>query len=493
MLSRSFFRLVVLCALAFALTPASPAHAITRSQIIMRATQWVNASIPYSQTGWATLEGVKVASPSVGWRRDCSGFASMAWGLPMPGASTRTIGSYADAITKDQLMPGDIINAPGRHVVLFGGWADPEHTSYYSYEMSYSSWERTGDGTITRITPYPFWDHTSEYRPYRLKGVHDMVDYNGWIAPIEGPNRYATAVAASKTAFPDGGAPVAVLASGENWPDALGASALAGAAGGPVLLTSARSLPGVVAAELRRLGVSEVIIVGGEAAVTSDVAAMASAAASATVVRIGGENRYETSALIAAESARRRTTEPTETVVYVATGTNFPDALAASAASYAQARPIVLTPPDGLAPVAVAALEALRPDRVVVLGSTAAVSEGVEGQLAGPERTVVRLGGENRYDTALLVAEEARETCGLTYRDLAIAIGTDFPDALAGGAMAGRLGTALVLTRPDVLSPQVASLIAYDPASFGTPRCLGSAVTLQPSVRAAIAIALGAE
>jgi len=53
---------------------------------------------------------------------------------------------------------------------------------------------------------------------------------------IAGANRYATAVAVSKKAFP-AGADAVVIATGENWPDALGGSALAGALGGPILLT----------------------------------------------------------------------------------------------------------------------------------------------------------------------------------------------------------------------------------------------------------------
>ena len=52
---------------------------------------------------------------------------------------------------------------------------------------------------------------------------------------LAGQNRYDTAVAVSADGFPTG-APVVFVATGENFPDGLAASAVAGVLGGPVLL-----------------------------------------------------------------------------------------------------------------------------------------------------------------------------------------------------------------------------------------------------------------
>jgi hypothetical protein len=62
---------IFLCVLAFA------SCCINRTDAIAKGMEWVNAHVPYSQTG--THEG---------YRTDCSGFASFIWGLPKPGYTT---------------------------------------------------------------------------------------------------------------------------------------------------------------------------------------------------------------------------------------------------------------------------------------------------------------------------------------------------------------------------------------------------------------------
>ncbi|MDP2232889.1 MAG: cell wall-binding repeat-containing protein, partial [Actinomycetota bacterium] len=83
---------------------------------------------------------------------------------------------------------------------------------------------------------------------------------------IAGADRYLTAIANSKMAY-RGGADAVVIATGTNWPDALGGSALAGALDGPLLLTTTSDLPDAVAAEIRRLGATKAYVLGGPGAV----------------------------------------------------------------------------------------------------------------------------------------------------------------------------------------------------------------------------------
>lgn len=87
---------------------------------------------------------------------------------------------------------------------------------------------------------------------------------------LSGSDRYATAVEISRHGWPDG-ADVAYLATGDNYADALAGAALAARTGSPILLTRRTSLPDVTADELRRLGVRQVVILGGEGAVSVDV------------------------------------------------------------------------------------------------------------------------------------------------------------------------------------------------------------------------------
>ncbi|MFC9325779.1 peptidoglycan-binding protein [Kitasatospora sp. NPDC057015] len=133
---------------------------ITREQIIARAQGWVDQKVPYSMSSYW----------SDGYRQDCSGFVSMAWGLD-GSQTTWTLPDFADRITKDELQPGDVLifNNPsnpqsGSHVTIFGGWADSARTSYLAYEQ-------TSPSATRRTTPYAYWSNSSAYLPYRYKAL----------------------------------------------------------------------------------------------------------------------------------------------------------------------------------------------------------------------------------------------------------------------------------------------------------------------------------
>ncbi|ALO94035.1 membrane protein [Streptomyces hygroscopicus subsp. limoneus] len=139
---------------------AVPTPATTRTQIINRAKVWVAAKVPYSMYDFW----------SDGYRQDCSGYVSMAWGLPN-NEWTGSLGEFGVKIKKEELQPGDILlyhnpdnPEKGSHVVIFGGWTDHTHTSYTVYEQ-------TPPRTRSQTTPYPYWSNTDKYVPYRYKGV----------------------------------------------------------------------------------------------------------------------------------------------------------------------------------------------------------------------------------------------------------------------------------------------------------------------------------
>ncbi|MFH8972864.1 peptidoglycan-binding protein [Streptomyces sp. NPDC017890] len=134
--------------------------AVTRTEIIARAQTWVTAQVPYSTSAYW----------SDGYRQDCSGYVSMAWKLPT-NEWTGSLGTFADRITKAELLPGDILlfhNAAdplnGSHVVVFGGWTDAAHTTYTAYEQ-------TPPHTRKQPAPYAYWSDSAAYLPYRYKGL----------------------------------------------------------------------------------------------------------------------------------------------------------------------------------------------------------------------------------------------------------------------------------------------------------------------------------
>ncbi len=261
---------------------------------------------------------------------------------------------------------------------------------------------------------------------------------------VAGADRYETALEASRD-FEK--ASIAVLATGANWPDALGGTALAGAVRGPLLLTRPNELPAAVRDELRRLGVARVYILGGTGAVSNTVQS-ALWDMGLVVERLGGADRYATGKLVADKAIEILGASYTGDAL-VATGTNFPDATGGSALAAALGRPILLVRPTGEVYVPAATR------RVTILGGTGAVSAQVEVALqrqlgAG---NVVRAGGADRYETAAKIAEVG-VAAGMTWDGLGVATGADFPDALSGGAMLGAHNSVLLLTRPTVLSAE---------------------------------------
>ncbi len=129
--------------------------------------------------------------------------------------------------------------------------------------------------------------------------------YNGRIA---GADRFGTAVAASQAynSVNAGSArgDTVLLANANSWTDALAATPLADVLNASVLYTNPNALESKTSAELSRLkglGVTNVILLGGEA-VISPAVETALVKMGFSVDRIGGANRYATAELLAAET-----------------------------------------------------------------------------------------------------------------------------------------------------------------------------------------------
>jgi putative cell wall-binding protein len=253
---------------------------------------------------------------------------------------------------------------------------------------------------------------------------------------LQGSDRYLTAVATSQRYSP--GVPVVFVATGTNFPDALSAAAAAANLGGPLLLTNPSVLPPEVAAELDRLNPLQIYVIGGTGAVSESV--VGSISLYGPVERLGGADRYATGFNITS------TAFTATTMVVVATGRNFPDALAATGLAGAHAAPVVLVDGNaGSVPSTIANLiSSLGPTSIVIAGGTGAVSSGIASQLASIA-PVTRYAGQDRYSTAAAI-NDAGFSSGST-PVMFLATGENFPDALAGAALAGRLGAPLYITQ----------------------------------------------
>jgi putative cell wall-binding protein len=244
-----------------------------------------------------------------------------------------------------------------------------------------------------------------------------------------GADRYATAAAISAATTKAATGSV-LVATGSDFPDALAAGPAAAAAGTSVLLTDPAKLSAATRTELARIGASRIILLGGPGAVSDGVAAELARLAP-TVERIAGADRYETAALISAA-----TFDPGLPLVFVATGGNFPDALAGAAAGARLGAPVLLVRGDSIPEVVAKELSRLAPAAIRVLGGPSAVNDGVLAALDAFAPDVARLAGADRYATAAAVAAAFYEP-GVKHLDLAT--GGAFPDALAGSPRGGPL------------------------------------------------------
>jgi len=257
---------------------------------------------------------------------------------------------------------------------------------------------------------------------------------------LAGQDRYTTAVAISRSAFPST-APIAYVASGVGFADALAAAPAAARAGGPLLLTPATKPPAALLDELRRLKPKRIVVVGGTGAVAKSAADVF--AKIAPVTRLGGADRYATSRKVV-DYAFPGTTP----ALYVASGANFPDALAASAAAGRFDSPVVLSNGRALDAATSALVKRLGPGRIRVAGGAGVVSDAVLGSLKKLAGDTKRVAGADRFGTGLAISGDAYGTSPRAF----VANGLNFPDALAGAAFAGSTDSPLFLSQQNCLA-----------------------------------------
>lgn len=221
---------------------------------------------------------------------------------------------------------------------------------------------------------------------------------------------------------------------------------------------------------------ANIVVLGGPSAVSNTVLSDVAKCTTGTVSRIAGVDRYATAAAVSAAFL-----SPGVDVAYVATGEDFPDALAGSAAAGAGAGgPVLLVRPDSLPEEIAAELDRLDPKVIGVLGGPAAISAKVEAALSA-YGTVVRVAGPNRYSTGALVSEYAFPTGADTAY---VAVGSNFPDAVAGAPAAIASGGPMLLVEQGAIPSSVGAELAR--LGLSGIRILGGTSAVDPTVESAL-------
>ncbi|MDO7883528.1 cell wall-binding repeat-containing protein [Salinibacterium soli] len=293
------------------------------------------------------------------------------------------------------------------------------------------------------------------------------------VSRLSGADRYSAAAAISASAFAPGVA-VVYVASGVNFPDAISAVPAAARYGSPLLLTEPGGLPAATRTEILRLRPARIVVAGGEASVSPAVFAALSAIA--PTERAGGADRFDASRTIvsgAFESA---------SVAYLSTGWNFPDALTAGAAAASLDAPVILVngQAGGVDAPTLQLLRDLGVTSVRIAGGVNSVSPGIMSDLSHEGFSVQRIGGADRYEAAANINAGVFSSAPEVY----LASGANFPDALAGSALAAFRGAPLYIATPGCIpEPIVKGMSALQPTKvvlLGGPASLSPAVaTLQ--------------
>ncbi|WP_405427348.1 cell wall-binding repeat-containing protein [Micromonospora sp. NBC_00617] len=263
-----------------------------------------------------------------------------------------------------------------------------------------------------------------------------------------GADRFATSAAVSQRYYPASGVPVTYIANGLNFPDALSAAPAAAREGGPLLIVRPDSIPDVISTELNRLAPRKIVVVGGPSVVSDQVYAQLSAHA-ATINRVSGSDRYETSLAI----SRYAFPAGSSTRAFIATGRNFPDALAAAGAAGAAGGPVILvdgSSTSGPTPAVTTELNRLGVTNVVLAGSPPVVYPQIERRL-NQSYQVERYAGADRYGTSGVINRESFTSAGHIF----VATGAAFPDALAAAAVAGARHEPLYVSPANCIPPYV--------------------------------------
>ncbi len=260
---------------------------------------------------------------------------------------------------------------------------------------------------------------------------------------LSGESRYETAIEISKDGWYEGTDNV-IIARGDDFPDALAGTTLSSKYDAPILLTEKNSLPKAVQEEIVRLGASKAIILGGTSAVSTTVQDELSKEMGLSVNRLSGKDRFETAIAIANHLGT------SNSKAIVATGFNFPDALAIAPYAAQHAVPIFLTNKEGLDKKTLQLLN--QKDEVIIVGSEAVVSKKIADSI---HSKVTRLGGVDRFETARDIIKEL----SIGHHEAFVATGYSFPDALTGAALAAKRQSPILFTKTNALPPVTEDLI----------------------------------
>ena len=245
------------------------------------------------------------------------------------------------------------------------------------------------------------------------------------VTRISGKDRITTSVEISKSAYTT--SENVVLASGFNFADALSAGQLASALNAPLLLSSQYKLDSQTKNEINRLKAKKVFVVGGDNAISKTGIDTTLKSKKIDVTRLEGQDRYSTS---------QKVMEKTKEIInpeylLIASGKNFPDALAATGFFVNHKSVMVLS--DGV---------------TYPQSNLQEIAIGGKNQLPLKGFTGKRVSGKDRYETALEIAKLSFDK----NNNAILASGEVFADSLSAVSLTKKHNAPIILTQSNSLT-----------------------------------------
>ena len=256
-----------------------------------------------------------------------------------------------------------------------------------------------------------------------------------------GKTRYSTAIEVSKKGWSK--AETVLLVNGGAIADGLTATPLASAYDAPVLLTTKDALLDETLEEIKRLQAKNVIIIGGNGVISTEVE-NALKSNELTVSRLGGKNRYDTSLLIAKELDKLVDVN----TVYIAYGLGEPDALSIAAHAGTKKQPIILTEKQSIPSDTYKWLKGEELQNAYFIGGKSVIAPEIISEMNKITSQDVlnnRLSGVNRLETNAKVIEAFYSEKEMNSILVAHSDTAKLVDALAAGPLAAKLKVPVLL------------------------------------------------
>lgn len=269
---------------------------------------------------------------------------------------------------------------------------------------------------------------------------------------LAGQDRYSTSSYIASQVNP-GIANNVILASGKDFPDALAGATLSKKLNAPILLVDDIDSPnsyewmGYMSKHLSEN--SNIYLLGGEGSISNDTL-YGLQRYYKNIKRLGGANRFDTNRSIVNEM-----NVEIGTPVVIVNGFNFPDALSISSIAASKGYPIFMSENNSIPDTIMNKISSINPSKVYIIGGTGVLNGNIQTQLKNKlssinDENIVRISGNNRYETSLKVADYFKSDS----KNVVLANGENFPDALSGAALAAKLNAPTILTDGKNISSQ---------------------------------------